>query len=155
MTFDSYQIGNCVFTISVSDVITRFAYPMISNTLKISSRFMFMFGVAGLGVVRIVFLHMNLENYQLLLIVCAVLGFFRALTVVNQVLILCEFCEENCPTKLPGTLGLSVVIKSIMLVIFGWMFHGMSEMSLSLTMNFYSQVFLFMILILIWLLEDL
>lgn len=114
-----------------------------------------MLGVFGLGVVRLLFLHMELENYRLLLIVCAVLGFFRALTVVNQVLILCDFCEENCPTKLPGTLGLSVVIKSFMLVLFGWMFTGMRQMSLSLEMSLYSQVFLFTILILIWLLEAL
>lgn len=153
MTFDSYQINNCIFTISVSDIITRLSYPMISSTLKISSRFMFMLGVFGLGAVRLVFLNMQLENYQLLLIVCAVLGFFRALTVVNQVLILCDFCEENCPTKLPGTLGLSVVIKSIMLAIFGWMFNGMREVSLSLELNLYSQIFLFAILIMVWLLE--
>lgn len=110
-------------------------------------------GVGGLGAVRLLFLHLDLENYELLLVICTALGFFRALTVVNQVLILIDFCEINCPTKLPGTLGLSVVIKSIMLVLFGWMFTGLREISFDLTLNFYSQICLFTILAFSWVLK--
>lgn len=139
--------------ITASDIISRLSYPLIANALKLSSRYIFLIGVFGLGAVRLIFLHMELGNYQLLLLVCVSLGFFKALTVVNQVLALVDFCEENCPTKLPGTLGLSVVIKSIMLVIFGWTFNGMTALSLNLSLNFYSQIFLFVIVIFIWLLE--
>lgn len=97
---------------------------------------------------------MDLENYKLLLIICAVLGFFRAITVVNQVMVLVDFCEENCPTKLPGTLGLSVVIRAGMVVFFGWTFNGLFQVSSKLDMNFYLQIIIFVILIILWLLED-
>lgn len=153
MNFDAIQINNCVFTITVSDILSRLAYPLIANVLRFPSRFVFLIGVIGLGVVRLAFLNMELNNYKLLLLVCVALGFFRALTVVNQVLVLCDFCEENCPSKLPGTLGLSVVIKSIMLVIFGWAFYGVHEISTDLTITYYSQIFLFVAVILVWLLE--
>lgn len=153
MNYDSIQIENCMLTITVSDIFTRLAYPLISKMFKFRSRYFFMIGAFGLGAVRLILLHMDLENYKLLLIVCSALGFFRALTVVNQVLILVDFCEENCPTKLPGTLGLSVVIKAIMLVIFSWAFNGMRVVLLNLSLNFYSQIFLFLALIFIWLLE--
>lgn len=115
-----------------------------------------MIGVVGIGVVRLIFIatELTIDEYKLLLIVCAALGFFRSLTVVNQILILCDFCEENCPRKLPGTLGLSVVIKSVMLVLFGWAFNGMREFTLSLSLNLYSQVILFALLIIIWLLDS-
>lgn len=151
--YDAFQTGNCILAISVSDNLSRLTYPLISKTLKLSSRQTFMIGVVGLGAVRFVLLTMELTNYRLLLIVCAILGFFRALTVVNQILILVDFCETTCPNKLPGTLGLSVVIKSLMLIIFGWMFNGMQVFTLNLSLNFYSQIFLFSILILTWLLD--
>lgn len=153
MNYDELQINNCVFTITVSDILSRLAYPLIANVLRFPSRFVFLIGVFGLGVVRVIFLFVEMDNYVLTLMVCMALGFFRALTVVNQVLVLCDFCEQNCPSKLPGTLGLSVVIKAIMLVIFGWTFHGMCVISTNLTMTLYSQMFLFLIVIFIWLVE--
>lgn len=153
LNFDAFQINNCMFTVRVSDIFSRLLYPLISRSIRLRSRYIFMIGVLGLGAVRLMLLNMELDNFKLLLMVCAVLGFFRALTVVNQVLILVDFCEENCPTKLPGTLGLSVVIKAMMLVIFGWAFNGMWLFTLNLTLNLYSQIFLFIILILVWLLE--
>jgi hypothetical protein len=113
----------------------------------------FLIGVFGLGIVRVVFLQMDLGNYKLLLIVCAFLGFFRAITVVNQVLVLVDFCEENCPTKLPGTLGLSVVIKAGMVLFFGWVFNAIRVVTLDLTMNLVSQIFLFIVVTFIWLME--
>ena len=150
---EELQVENCMFTLTLCDVISRLSYPLILNMLKFSSRFMFLIGVVGLAIVRIIFLAVDLEDYQYLLILCAVLGFFRSLTVVNQVLIICDFCEDNCPAKLPGTLGLSVVIKATMLVIFGSTFNAMHSMTIDLTMNFYSQIGLFVIVIFIWIFE--
>lgn len=95
-------------------------------------------------------LFMNLEDYHVLLVICAALGFFRALTVVNQVLILLDFCEEFCPTKLPGLLGLSVVIKTMMLVIFGWLFSFLQRVSPDLTFSLYSHILLLTLIIFIW-----
>jgi hypothetical protein len=104
--------GLCIFTITVSDILSRLSYPLIPKTLRLPSRYAFLFGVFGLASMRFVLLYIDLENYKLFLMFCVLLGFFRAITVVNQVFVLCDFCEENCPTKLPGTLGLSVVIKA-------------------------------------------
>lgn len=104
MEFDQFQISNCILTISVSDIITRFSYPLVANTLKLSGRNIFLIGVAGLGVMRLILVHADID-YKLVLIICVAFGFFRALTVVNHVMILVEFCEGNCTTKLPGTLG--------------------------------------------------
>lgn len=153
LNFDATQVNNCIFTIKLSDIISRVGYPLIVNALKLSSRCMFLIGVFGLAAVRIVLLLMDLENYKLLLIVCATLGFFRALTVVNQVLIICDFCEDNCPRKLPGTLGLSVVIKAILLVIFSESFFSLKSFSSDLTFHFYSHICFFTLVIFIWNME--
>lgn len=111
-------------------------------------------GVIGLASMRFVLLYIDLENYNLFLMFCILLGFFRAITVVNQVFVLCDFCEENWPTKLPGTLGLSVVIKAGMLVFFGWFFKGVWQMSGQFNMNFYVHIVLFVVVVVLWVLED-
>lgn len=107
----------------------------------------------GLVLCRMLFITLDLHNYQLMLILCAVLGFFRALTVVNQISILADFAEENCHTKLPGTLGLSVVIKALMLVIFGWIFDRCTEASSDSAVNFYLQIILLLIITFVWIIE--
>lgn len=150
---DLTQVENCIFTLTLSDIISRVGYPLIINAAKLSSRFFFIIGVLGLAIVRIALLVMDLHNYKLLLIVCAALGFFRALTVVNQVLIICDFCEDNCPRKLPGTLGLSVVIKSIMLVILSQSFSALRYFSPDLSLHFYSQICFFGLVMFIWIIE--
>ena len=148
------QVNNCISTITIADIISRISFPLISNTLKLSSRFSFIFGVVGLASMRFAFLYLNLENYKLFLLFCAMLGFFRAITVVNQVLVLCDFCEENCATKLPGTLGLSVVLKAALLVFFEWTFNGLWQVSTQLYLHFYFHILLYLIVIMLWILED-
>lgn len=145
-SFDLVYINDCLFLIAIADITTRLLYAIVSTIFNLSSRFWFLFGVIGLGGVRIILTHLQFENFAVLPIVCAALGVFRAITVVNQVLILVDFCETSCPAKLPGTLGLSVVIKSIMLLIFGFIFNAMNDFSL----NLYSQIGLFLILIIVW-----
>lgn len=139
--------------VSVADIVSRFSYPLIVKASRVSSGTAFLIGVAGLGIVRLLLLSINIENYDLVLYVCVALGFFRALTVVNQVLILVDFCEKSCPAKLPGTLGMSVVIRTCILVLFSWAFNRMQNFSQDLSMNFYVQIILFLSIILIWIID--
>lgn len=120
---------------------------------KISSKSAFLVGVAGLGIVRLLFLSINVQSYETVFYVCVSLGFFRALTVVNQVLIIVDFCEKDCPTKLPGTLGLSVVIKTCMLYLLSLAFNVATEFFSDLSKNFYVQIILFLIVILVWIMD--
>lgn len=142
-----------IFTVAVSDILSRLSYPIIHSFVRLSSRSIFLFGVLGLAAVRLLLLFVDLQNFYLLLVLCALLGFFRALTVVNQVMILCDFCEENCHARLPGTLGISVVIKAAMLAILSWSFSSMRQFSIDLSLNFYSHITLFVIVIVLWVFE--
>lgn len=132
----------------------RVSYPMIHDRLRLTSRTIFLIGITGLGVIRMFILHSDNENYLHMILLCAALGVFRAITVINQVLVLVDFCEENCPSKLPGVLGLSVVIKAALLYFFSWMFNEMRKVHPPLVMNFYAHTVLYVIVIILWILED-
>jgi hypothetical protein len=129
---------------------------MIHSRLKLTSRTIFLMGISGLGIIRMILIHTNLnsEFYYIVILLCVGIGFFRAITVINQVLVLIDFCEENCPSKLPGVLGLSVVIKAALLYFFSWMFNEIRKVQPPLIMNFYAHTILFVIVIILWVLED-
>lgn len=152
--FDSIQSNDCIFAINISDVLFRVAYPMIHNKLHISSRNMFLSGLVGLGAIRLIFMNMDMENYELVVMYCVALGAFRSVTVINQVMVLVDFCEENCPAKLPGVLGLSVVIRVALLYFFTWIYDAMRQVDSSLMTNFSTHIILSVIVIFLWVMED-
>lgn len=143
-----------MFAISISDVIFRVAYPMIHNKVKMTSRNLFLIGLVGLAALRLIIINMNMDNYGLVVIFCSVLGAFRAVTVINQVLVLVDFSEDYCPAKLPGVLGLSVVIKAALLYFFSWMYDAMRKVEPPFMMNFYTQIVLYVVIIFLWIMED-
>lgn len=134
----------------------RVSYPMIHNRLKLTSRTIFLLGISGLGITRIILIQMNLnpDSYYFMILLCVGIGIFRAITVINQVLVLVDFCEESCPSKLPGVLGLSVVIKAALLYFFSWMFNEMRKVQPPLIMNLYAHTILYLIVIILWVLEN-
>lgn len=147
-------MNDCLFAISITDVIFRVAYPMIHEKVKLTSRHMFLSGIFGLAAIRLILINMDMDNYELVVMLCSMLGAFRAVTVINQVIVLVDFTEDYCPAKLPGVLGLSVVIKAGLLYFFSWMYEAMRKIEPSLMMNFYTQIVLYVIVIVLWAMED-
>lgn len=144
----------CIRTIQIADIITRFTFPLITNRLKISNRNIFAIGVIMIGTIRIVLIFYANLNYESLLYICSILGAFKALTVVMHVLIIVDFCERWWPEKLPGALGLGVVLKAIVIMLMEMVFSRIREWSgLDLFTNFYSHVIIFVVVLSVWSLD--
>ena len=110
-----------------------------------------MIGTLSLGIVRSVLA--ELTNYTALLITCAVFGYVRAVVVVNQMLSIAEFCTKFYPEKLPGALGLNMIIKGIAVVSIGPIFGLIRDLSNSYTLSFHSQNMVLSIVMIIWITE--
>lgn len=133
--------------ISISDILTRAIFPYIISSREVSSIQIFLVGVGGIFIIKIIIFYLNIR-YGMLTFLCALLGIFKAMTVVNHVLIIGDFCQNFCPRKLPGMLGLSFVIKSICLYIFELIFNSTS---VDVSIHIYSHLLLQLIVIIIWL----
>lgn len=147
MGMDIESSIQCIYVISISDILARAIYPFILT--EVSSIQVFLFGVAGISVTKIILLYLNL-HFSMVIFVCIMLGIFKALTVVNQVLIIDDFCHDYCPRKLPGMLGLSFVIKSIFLFIIGQIFSSLATTSVDVAIHIYSHLILQFIVLIIW-----
>jgi len=138
--------------ITAFDIISRLTFPLITDTLRLSSRSVFIIGVLGIGAARVLLLTEQIKDYTMLLVLFAFLGMARALTVVNHVLIICDFAKEWCPSRLPGALGVSVVVKAVLVSMFTASFNGLKNSSdaWSLSTNLYLHILCFAIVLAIW-----
>lgn len=143
------DIQSSIYIISISDILTRAIFPFIVSATEASSVQVFLVGVVGNSISKILLLFFNF-HYFMLIFLCALLGIFRALTVVNQILIIDDFCRNFCPRKLPGMLGLSYVIKSIFLFIFKSIFQSLAVTSVDPSIHIYSHLILQFIVFIIW-----
>ena len=140
---------NTVYIISAADITSRVVFPFITTTLNASPIKVFLIGVIGMSIVKLLLLNFNFP-YAMIIYLCVFFGIFRALTVVNQILIIADFCKNFCPPKLCGMLGISFVIKSIFLVLLGYLFNELTTLSLNISIRIYSHLILQSIVILIW-----
>jgi hypothetical protein len=132
--------------INISDILARATFAFVTDTLQLSSKTVFMIGLIGISLFRVIILHAQLQ-FETILVFCVLFGVFRAMTVVNQVLIIADFCKKRCPRKLPGTLGLSFVIKSIFLTLFAFLYQRIGE---DFSLHIYSHLLLQCMILLVW-----
>ncbi|CRK90395.1 CLUMA_CG004022, isoform A [Clunio marinus] len=152
VNLNTNQTAVCMSVLAAFDLISRLTFPFILEPLKFSSRSTLMMGIVALGIVRSVLA--ELTDYTSLLIACAFFGYFRALTVVNHILAVSEYCSENCPAKLPGALGLNMIIKGVAVITIGPIFGWIRDLTSSYILSFHSQNILMSIVLVTWIIES-
>lgn len=138
------------YVLAISDIISRIIFPFMLST--ISSINLFLFGVVGMSVIKLLFLHISMP-ISMIISLSVIFGVFKSLTVVNQIIIISDFCKNFCPRKLPGMLGLSFVIKSIFLAVLNFFFNMLTaSLLVDTSIRIYSQLILQSLVIIIWIL---
>lgn len=133
------------------DLISRLSFHVLTDKLKLSHRAIFMVGTLTLGIIRSILA--ELTDYTALIITCALFGFFRAMAVVNQVLTISEFCTKYYPEKIPGALGLNMIIKGITVISVGQLLGWFRDLTESYTLSLHSQNIVLSIVMIIWTVE--
>lgn len=85
-------------------------------------------------------------NFELITFSCVMLGTFRALTVVNQILVIVDFCKGRCPRRVPGMIGLSFVMKSALVAVSEYVYLNIPDY----TMHICSHLVLQLMVIFLW-----
>jgi hypothetical protein len=130
------------------DLLSRLTFHFFTDRLRISNRSVFMIGTLALGTVRSILAEQT--NYTVLIITCAFFGYFRALTVVNQVL---TISESVSPQKLAGALGLNFFFKGISVITIGEILGGIRDLSGSYTISLHTQNILLSLVMIVWIVE--
>lgn len=141
----------CLSVLASFDLISRLTCHFVTDRLKFSHRSTLMIGVLLLGITRSILA--ELTGYQSLIIACAFFGYFRALTTVNQVMTVSEFCAKWCPEKLSGALGLNMIIKGVAVITIGPLLGAIRDLTASYTLSLHSQNILLSIVMIVWTIE--
>lgn len=133
------------------DLLSRLTFHLFTDRLDISHRSIFMIATLTLGVVRSILAEAT--TYTSLIIICAFYGYVRALVVVNQLLTISEFCLKWCPEKLPGALGLNMILKGISVLTIGPIFGLIRDITNSFNFSFHAHNILLSIAMIVWITE--
>uniref|UniRef100_A0A6P7F783 Monocarboxylate transporter 9-like isoform X2 n=1 Tax=Diabrotica virgifera virgifera TaxID=50390 RepID=A0A6P7F783_DIAVI len=108
------QTTTTMTALSSADVLGRVTASEICRRLKMSNRKTFMFGATLLAIMRSV--EVLMPSYLSLAIVAFIVGYFRAIAVINQNLVISEYIPKE---KLPSAVGLNMVTKALLQLTFG------------------------------------
>lgn len=106
----------CMSMLAGADIIARITIPIFTDKRRIPSRISFYIGCIVLSISRTILSYQSEFNY--LLAASAMTGFFRSTIVINQNLVISEYCKKD-ETKLPMALGLNMVMKGLAIMTVG------------------------------------
>nr|XP_023028340.1 monocarboxylate transporter 12-like [Leptinotarsa decemlineata] len=105
---------SCMTAFSAADVLGRFTLPEISRRLHLTNKSTLILGCIFLSITRSSLV--ELEQFEYLCAVSFIVGYFRAIAVVNQNLVISEYISKD---KLPSAVGLNMVMKALLTGTFG------------------------------------
>lgn len=88
-------------------------------------------------------------NYIAVIMASGLCGFFRSTIVVNQNLVVSEYCKED-ESKLPAALGLNMVMKGISIISIGQLLGWIRDYTGSYYLCIYAQNSLLGVIIALW-----
>lgn len=96
------------------DLASRLTLPAITDRLKLSCRIIFLIGAILLTFTRAILAETT--DRTSLILMCALYGYVRAATVVNQNLTISEYAAQD---KLASSLSLTMIMKGIFVMTIG------------------------------------
>lgn len=108
--------------LAAADLASRLTLPTITDRLKLSCRIVFLIGAILVTIMRVI-LAETLSRSKLL-IISAIYGYVRAVTVVNQNLTISEYATQD---KLSSALGLNMIAKGISVMFIGQLLGELSS----------------------------
>ncbi|XP_030748055.1 monocarboxylate transporter 12-like [Sitophilus oryzae] len=112
--FDMWQTTTCMTILSAADIVGRMTISEICRKLNLGNRSQFMLGAILLAIARSVLV--SSTTYKMVIIVSGIVGYVRAVTVINQNLVISEYIPKN---ELPSAVGLNMFVKGFFVMAVG------------------------------------
>ncbi|KAK7788345.1 hypothetical protein R5R35_014750 [Gryllus longicercus] len=142
------DVALCMSLMAGLDITSRLVLPLFTDRARVPARITFLVGALVLAATRsLVALQ---EELPALLATSALCGFVRGATTVNHNLAVSESCS---PEKLPGALGLNMVIKGISILILGLFIGWLRDVTGSYTLCMHVLSLIVTLPMLVWLAE--
>lgn len=150
---DASQVALCLSIVATSDIASRLTFHFIADSFQISCRRAFMLGLISIGLTGLVL--SQLKSFHSIAVACAFLGYFKAVTVLNQYLSIAEYCSQfyGGGDKLPHAMGTNMIVKSFCVISIGQLFGWIRDRVGNYSVTFYMQILLIALVVTLWSLE--
>ncbi|CAG9856987.1 unnamed protein product [Phyllotreta striolata] len=118
-----FETTTTMTTLSSADVLGRVTASELFRRLNFGNRTTFMIGATLLAFTRSV--EMLMPSYLYLAVVGFIVGYFRAIAMINQNLVISEYISKD---QLPSAVGLNMVMKALITLIIGQPLGYMKDM---------------------------
>ncbi|XP_050304142.1 monocarboxylate transporter 12-like [Anthonomus grandis grandis] len=112
--FTMWQTTTCMTALSAADIVGRMTISEIFRKLGMGNRSQFMVGALLLAVARSLLVYST--TYTMVMIMSVVVGYLRAITVINQNLVISEYIPKE---ELPSAVGLNMLVKGFFVISVG------------------------------------
>lgn len=124
-----WQIALCLSTLAAFDLASRLSLHLITDRMKLSNKTVYIVGLISAGFLKAILA--QAKSFEVILISIAIFGYLRATSVVNQIILLSDYCAKRYPEKFSSALGLNMVFKGVIVLAFGQIIGHMRDHSLS------------------------
>jgi cyanate permease len=133
--------------IEVADLVSKLTFPFVSEVFNLSNRSQYLTGAIFMCLFRGIIAETT--NYHLVLVMCLGYGYFKALLVINDGLVVSKYCESKAPGSLPGALGLLMLIRGFCIIGIGQLLGWIRDLTGSYSFCLHIQnVFIFLVVVL-------
>ncbi|KAL7049967.1 hypothetical protein ACKWTF_003921 [Chironomus riparius] len=145
------QTATCLSVLASFDLISRLTFHFITDWTSLSSRQILVIGIFCLGIIKTTMTF--LTSFESILFAISIYGYFRAVVIVNQIIVLSEHCAKYYPRRFAGALGLNMAFCGISTLIFGQLFGVFRNYVSDFSYSFYLEDIFIISAMSIWLIE--
>lgn len=131
--------------------MARITFPFITERMKLSNKSQFLIGAVFMCLFRGIMAENS--NYQVILINCVAYGYFKALVMVNQGLVVSQYCALKAPGSLPGALGLLMLTRGLCIITIGQFLGWIRDFSGSYSLCLHVQNIFILLVVFLWISE--
>lgn len=99
----------CLSVFALCDLTSRMTFSVIAEKMNISAKTAYITGLIVVGILREII--GNLKSFEMILLTIGVFGYIRAITTVNQVILVSELCSKYYPEKFSAAYGMNMIFK--------------------------------------------
>jgi hypothetical protein len=148
VNLSKHEIALCLSIFALSDLSSRLSFSIIAEKLNISPKTAYICGLLIVGVLREVI--GNLRSFEMILLTIAIFGYTRAITTVNQVVLVSELCSKYYPEKFPAAYGMNMIFKGIAAISIGQFLGHVRDTANNYSICFYAQNSFIAFILILW-----
>lgn len=142
------KVAMCLSVFAFCDLSSRMSFSIIAEKLRISAKCAYICGLLSVAILREII--GQLRSFESILIGIGIFGYIRAITTVNQVILVSELCSKYYPQRFAAAYGMNMIFKGVAAISIGQFLGYVRDITNDYTFCFYAQNSFLVFILILW-----